>query len=354
VAIDGDSLMPVEGYVGLPGQGKTLAVVEEGLVALAAGHELYANISLGVRTPGWLVPVCSEGGGPLCSASWRSAATHAGERYDGEDFVSRVGHSIDGAELVPVSAVRSSETRRLYDAVFRRDRGFLVDKGMIPLTGWQQIVAIQQGHDAFGVRHRMALVESGRYDDEGEVVWAARPSCRQWQCGGCSRGVTVIVDEVNQWAPSRYWQKIGMGVLIRWANSRKDGLRIVWTAQHQDRVDKVLREVTDFVWSCKAWGGVASTPFGKFHAQVFTRRKWHPAEMSDKNMVVDAFGATKEGGVVRGFKRYWWLGPFGRLHDVADHYDTFEHVALASHLRVAAEAAPAAVAARSRAPRRIA
>ena len=343
--------MAVEGYIGLPRQGKTLAAMEEGLNALAEGHELYANFLLGVRVRGWLVPECSAGGGEWCSAGWRSASPHLLPSYVARDPL----HHLNVAVVRAASEVRPAD-RRLYDAVFRRGRGFVPDAGLLRLTGWQQIVAIQQGHDAFGVRHRMALQGTGRYDEDGEEVCVSVPVCRSWDCGGCSKGVTVIVDEVNQWAPSRYWQKIGMAVLIRWANSGKDGLRIVWTAQSLNRVDKVLREVTDFVWTCRAYGGVISSPFGKFHGQIFTRRKYYPVEVTDKNMVIEGEGAQRAGGAVRGYRRYWWVGAMGRLHDVADHYDTLEHVALAAHLRsvgaresvVVALPRPAVVAGRGR------
>jgi len=60
----------------------------------------------------------------------------------------------------------------------------------------------------------------------------------------------VILDELNLWFPSRLWQSIPPEVLSLWAQSRKRGIELIYSTQHLDRVDKVVREVTNFVIRC--------------------------------------------------------------------------------------------------------
>lgn len=62
---------------------------------------------------------------------------------------------------------------------------------------------------------------------------------------------TVIVDEANLWCDSRSFAKIPLEVRSRWAQSRHFGLSLVFTAQHEDRVDKILRELVDWVVICQ-------------------------------------------------------------------------------------------------------
>lgn len=64
----------------------------------------------------------------------------------------------------------------------------------------------------------------------------------------------VVIDEANLWCPSRFWQKLDPRLLYFWAQSRKLGLDIVYTAQHEARVDTALREITYMLWHCKRVG----------------------------------------------------------------------------------------------------
>ncbi len=62
----------------------------------------------------------------------------------------------------------------------------------------------------------------------------------------------VLLDELNLWFPSRLWSKIPPEVLSLWAQSRKRGIDLVYSCQHLDRVDKVIREVTNYVIRCNS------------------------------------------------------------------------------------------------------
>jgi hypothetical protein len=58
----------------------------------------------------------------------------------------------------------------------------------------------------------------------------------------------IIVDEINLVCPSRWWNKFPPELAYFWSQTRKFGLDIYWTAQHYDRVDKIVKEITNFIW----------------------------------------------------------------------------------------------------------
>jgi zonular occludens toxin Zot len=299
--------VPVTGFVGLPGSGKTLRLVQLGLEARSAGRDVYANFRLGSRVDGYIVPTCLGDRAVACLGSIHDFAWH---HPDGYEFRART------PELD-----RSAERYGL-----RRGKGFVPDPNAYLLTSWEQVVAIRVARDVFGTAHRLSLQLDGVKEtkDGPEEIWTARPVCAVWNCEGCSKGVTVLLDELNLWAPSRFWERLGIGVLNRWAYVRKDGLAILWSAQHEARIDKVAREVTEFMWSCRSLGG-AFRLFGRWpiHLQVFHRRKWIPALMTDKNRVSEGEGAKAHGAFGLDLEiAFWWS-----LARAAESYDTYEHVA---------------------------
>jgi hypothetical protein len=305
-----------EGYVGLPGSGKTLRAAQIGSDDLALGRDVYANIDLGRRESGYIVPRCErhEALQIICwERPWRSwTPTHTGDL---------------AAEFVPDSLLSSEDRRFCAEVGFRRGRGFVVDPKFHRLTSWEQVVAIRESRDAFDKPHKLRLVYGGVREtkDGPEEIWTAEPECNVWSCHGCSKGITIVLDELNLWAPSRFWATLGIGVLTRFAYTRKDGIRLVWTAQHEARIDKVAREVTDFIYSCSSIGGKFTLPSGRvlIHLQLFYRRKWIPAMLTDKNRL--AAGEGVEGGGVSGVLNsqiaWWWS-----MAKYADRYRTYEHV----------------------------
>lgn len=293
--------MSVTGYVGLPGSGKTLQLVARVLDARKHGRDVYANFGLGTRAWGYLAPTCEHDG---CAAvdGWHTSTAHDATSYK---FVR------DSAE--------SAYVARWFK--WRRGRGFVADPGVTVMTSWEQIIAVRVMRDELGTPHRTRVVEG----EDGS--WSAVRDCPVWNCAGCSKGATVAIDELNLWAPSRMWQELGIGVLNRWAYNRKDGLEILWTAQHEARVDKVAREVTDFIWNCKCLGGVVSVLGRELHLQVFHRSKWIPALLTETNRT-DAQEGVKNSGLTD-FE-------FSFFHQkVADAYDTYEHVAVNQELAAA-------------------
>jgi hypothetical protein len=64
----------------------------------------------------------------------------------------------------------------------------------------------------------------------------------------------VLLDEAMIVVPARFWQDTGRDLLGRFAQLRKVGLHLMYTAQLYDGVDKVLRELTNEVVDCQKWG----------------------------------------------------------------------------------------------------
>lgn len=295
--------MSVVGYVGLMGSGKTRLVVGEGLAAQKAGREVFANFKLGGRRDGYLVPMCG------------ASIHYAVKDHDAERYEFRERHPL-----------LDSYAR---DLRLRRGRGFVVAPDVKVLSSWSQLEALRVHRDELGRSHRTRLVEVGT-DSRGEALYEAERDCAVWDCEGCSKGITVLIDELNLWAPSRLWEQLGLGVLQRWAYARKDGLDIVWSAQHEARVDKVAREVTEHIWSCNAMGGSTKIRGRGFRFQIFRRQKFVPALMTDKNRTMATEGARTG---LTDFSLKWVVRVGSNLATrEEDAYDTFEHVQGSGHL----------------------
>ena len=58
----------------------------------------------------------------------------------------------------------------------------------------------------------------------------------------------ILVDEINLICPARWWDRFPTYLAYWWSQTRKSQLDVYWTAQHQDRVDKIIREITNWIW----------------------------------------------------------------------------------------------------------
>jgi len=67
------------------------------------------------------------------------------------------------------------------------------------------------------------------------------------------RNGVIIVDEINLVCPSRFWNSFPPELAYFWSQTRKFGLDIFWTSQHVDRVDKIIREISNYVWHIRSW-----------------------------------------------------------------------------------------------------
>jgi hypothetical protein len=80
----------------------------------------------------------------------------------------------------------------------------------------------------------------------------------------------IVIDEAHLWFPARLALKLPPSWLAMLSQTRKNGWDLLWSAQHEKRVDVILRDVSNLQWLCKAWfewGG---------HPLVFTAASYEP------------------------------------------------------------------------------
>lgn len=314
--------MGVKLFVGKPGAGKTIELVRRTLADLELGRDIYANFMLGTREDGYIVPTC-----PVYDL-----LDSKGRRTDAPCLPKLAEHH-EAHEPVTGHFVRW-EPRLERLGGLRRGQGFVPYPNVHLLTSWEQVLAIRVARDSFDTPHRLRLEQRGMVEtDDGPVQdWTAERTCRVFDCPGCSRGITVAIDELNLWAPSREWQKLGVGVLNRWAYVRKDGLEVYATAQHESRVDIVMRQVTNEIWTCKVIGGVFPLFGHDIHLQLFTRQKWEPETLTEKGRTNATEGGSHSSPL--GVLDY----DFNRFNrKVAEAYNTYEHVQSSQHLTTKAK-----------------
>lgn len=81
----------------------------------------------------------------------------------------------------------------------------------------------------------------------------ALSAVRRGECScGCS-SVFVLLDEVHLWLPARRSLQLPTSWLALFSQTRKLGWELYWTAQHETRVDRMLRDVTSFFYLAEGW-----------------------------------------------------------------------------------------------------
>lgn len=123
----------------------------------------------------------------------------------------------------------------------------------------------------------------------------------------------IIMDEAHLYMPARGSLRLPMSWLALFSQTRKRGWDLLWSTQHENRVDRVLRDVTNWMWLCEAskwpWDPRGTTRY-------FKARCYSP----------EGFRSEK-GFMYSNYHRF--------RQDVADRYDTFGQVNEAAHLRAA-------------------
>jgi hypothetical protein len=116
----------------------------------------------------------------------------------------------------------------------------------------------------------------------------------------------IVIDEAHLWFPSRMALKLPPSWLAMLSQTRKAGWDLYWCAQHEARVDRVLRDVSSFQWLCTSWFTVNG----------------HPAFFRADSYEPEYFRRPKK----RMTRRY-------RMFDqkIADAYNTYEKLVIADH-----------------------
>lgn len=116
----------------------------------------------------------------------------------------------------------------------------------------------------------------------------------------------VLIDEAHLWFPARLSMKLPPSLLMKLSQTRKMGWDLIWIAQHETRVDKVLRDVTNWLWLCNHW-------LPGMGGGWFTATCWEP----------EKFRKPKK-HAQRSVRRF--------DQSIADAYDTFESLVVADHV----------------------
>lgn len=80
----------------------------------------------------------------------------------------------------------------------------------------------------------------------------------------------VLIDEAHLWFPARGSLQLPMSWLAGMSQTRKAGWDMYWSAQHENRVDAVVKNITNWMWLSGAWGN------SNGHPRLFTRTSWEP------------------------------------------------------------------------------
>lgn len=80
----------------------------------------------------------------------------------------------------------------------------------------------------------------------------------------------VVIDEAHLWFPARMALKLPMSWLTGISQTRKKGWDLLWSAQHETRVDRVVRDITNWMHLASAWFTHNN------HPVFFTYKTWEP------------------------------------------------------------------------------
>lgn len=124
----------------------------------------------------------------------------------------------------------------------------------------------------------------------------------------------ILVDEINLVCASRFWNKFPPELAYFWSQTRKMELDIYWTAQHIDRVDKIVREISNWVWYLR-WFGLRNKKNSDYKTTFFYRARCYLPEQinKEKKQVFDS--------------RY-----FRTKKEIYSKYNTYEMIALPDYL----------------------
>ena len=91
----------------------------------------------------------------------------------------------------------------------------------------------------------------------------------------------LLVDEAGKFLSSRFYSKLDPRVLMVLQERRKvgAGLDLYWTAPSFDHVDKILRDVTQAVHSCRRFGGSEYSHDGGKPPRAFLVRTYRPNDV---------------------------------------------------------------------------
>jgi len=125
-----------------------------------------------------------------------------------------------------------------------------------------------------------------------------------WEQFAELENAVVIVDEAHLYASSSHSLQFPMVARWKLSQARKFGLDVYWISQHEDRVNRTLRDLTNLIYVCNAW----------FDHLAFTAKGYEPEYIRKKNRHVDR-------------KFYFFSPKVAALYDTLEILDVDEHLA---------------------------
>jgi hypothetical protein len=144
------------------------------------------------------------------------------------------------------------------------------------------------------------------------------------------RGV-VLLDEAHVWFFSRQWSKFPYDLLFFWSQARKRQLEIIYTVQDLERIDTLIRDLTDEVIRFKRlWRGVSIRlkregiqkkwrwELFQFYGRAFKKKMydswevvWFPLENFENFKVGRDYIDELEAKLYEDKPPYWWCASSG-------------------------------------------
>lgn len=117
------------------------------------------------------------------------------------------------------------------------------------------------------------------------------------------RNFAVLVDEGNVWACSRRSKNVALDLLAWWAQRRHYGAHIIITAQHENRIDVVLRETVDYIDVCERMAGLPR------YVPWFRVTPCYPEDL-------EAMRSGQAGKTEWRWLRWWAFAGYSTIHNV--------------------------------------
>ena len=86
----------------------------------------------------------------------------------------------------------------------------------------------------------------------------------------------IIIDEAHLWFSARKAMQLPASLLAGWSQTRKNGWDVLWSTQHQNRIDRAILDVSDWVWVCSSWF------HGSGHPMLFRAECYEPENIRYK------------------------------------------------------------------------
>jgi len=113
----------------------------------------------------------------------------------------------------------------------------------------------------------MKVYSNAGFDIEGSVI------LQSFEEFAALQGPALVVwDELPLYFNSRKWAEFPDGMLYKFTQIRKDGLRLAYSTIHEDMVDVNIRRVTFWYWHCNA-----------VTRRVLRRTLWPPTQFRKAN-----------------------------------------------------------------------